>query len=98
LKLRPMFDVIVVARDQAEEKSAGGIWLPTSAQRRPQKATVLAVGEGARDKKTGKQEPLQDVAVGDVIYYDANSGDDFRVGDRELSFIRRKDVEAVIDG
>src|SRR5713226_6088279 len=46
MKVKPLGDRIVVRRQEAEEKTAGGILLPDSAKDKPQKGKVLAVGAG----------------------------------------------------
>ena len=50
MKFRPLHDRVLVKRVEAEEKTKGGIIIPDTAREKPQKAEVIAVGPGARDK------------------------------------------------
>ena len=67
MTLRPLGDKIVVAPSDAEEKSAGGIYLPDNAKSKPQEGTVIAVGAG-RILDNGERNTLN-VKVGDVVIY-----------------------------
>jgi chaperonin GroES len=50
MKFRPLHDRVVVKRIEAEEKTAGGIIIPDSAQEKPQQGEVVAIGPGGRDE------------------------------------------------
>lgn len=96
MKVKPLGDRIVVRRQEATEKTSGGIYLPDNARQKPQRGTVMAIGPG-RLLKNGNRTPLQ-VKVGDTILFTTWAGDEFR--DREQSNIllmREEDVLAVID-
>ncbi len=67
LKLQPLGDRVVVEREEAEERTAGGIVLPDSAKNKPSRGTVLAVGDG-RLLDDGSRAPLQ-VKVGDKVLF-----------------------------
>src|SRR5690348_3341661 len=67
MKIRPLGDRIVVQRVEQEERTAGGILLPDTARKKPQKGKVLAVGPG-KMLKDGSRKPLQ-VKEGDVVYF-----------------------------
>jgi chaperonin GroES len=98
MKLKPLGDRIVIRRQQAEEKTAGGILLPDTAKNKPQKGTVLAVGPG-RMLKDGSRRPLQ-VKEGDTILFTTWAGDEYkeRGSPEEILLMREEDVLAVIDG
>src|SRR5689334_3695994 len=96
MKLQPLGDRVVVEREQASEKTAGGIVLPDTAKDRPQKGKVLAVGDG-RQAKDGKRRPLQ-VKVGDTVLFTSYAGDEFKIeGDKKVLLMREDDILAVID-
>jgi chaperonin GroES len=97
MKLTPIGDRIVVQRQEAEEKTTGGIILPDSAKNKPQRGKVLAVGPGKLTKK-GERRPLQ-LKVGDTILFTAWAGDEFkeRAQNREILLMREEDVLAVIE-
>ena len=65
MKFKPLHDRVVVERLDSDEKTAGGIIIPDSAQEKPMQGKILAVGSGARDD-SGKIQPL-DVKEGDTI-------------------------------
>lgn len=97
MKIRPLGDRIVVRRMPQEEKTAGGILLPDTAKKKPQKGKVLAVGPGRLNKK-GERRPLQ-VKEGDTVYFTSWAGDEFRERGREdeILIMSEGDVLAVID-
>ena len=96
MKVKPLGDRIVVRRQEAAEKTAGGILLPDSAKDKPQKGKVLAIGAG-RLSKDGTRQALQ-VKVGDNILFTAWAGDEYKDGQGgNILIMREEDVLAVID-
>lgn len=97
MKLRPLGDHVVVRRQAAQEKTAGGIVLPDSAKDKPQRGTVLAVGPG-KLTKAGTRKGLQ-VKEGDTVLFTAWAGDEFKnPRDREaILLMREEDILAVVD-
>jgi chaperonin GroES len=96
MNLKPLGDRVVVEREEAQEKTAGGIVLPDTAKDKPQKGKVLAVGEG-RLTKDGKRRDLQ-VKVGDNVLFTSYAGDEFKLeGDKKVLLMREDDILAVID-
>ncbi|MFN4259233.1 MAG: co-chaperone GroES [Gemmataceae bacterium] len=97
MKVKPIGDRVVVRREEAEEKTAGGIVLPDTAKNKPQRGTVLEVGPG-RLLKDGSRRGLQ-VKKGDVVLFTAWAGDEFKestTGDN-LLIMREDDILAVVD-
>jgi chaperonin GroES len=96
MKLKPLGDRVVVEREEAKEKTAGGIVLPDTAKDKPQKGKVLAVGDG-RVTKDGKRRELQ-VKVGEQVLFTSYAGDEFKLeGDKKVLLMREEDILAVID-
>jgi chaperonin GroES len=95
LKLQPLGDRVVVEREEAEERTAGGIVLPDTAKNKPSRGKVVAVGEG-RLLDNGRRNVLQ-VKVGDRVLFSSYAGETFKVGDQELLLMREDDVLAVIE-
>jgi chaperonin GroES len=96
MNLKPLGDRVVVEREEAKEKTAGGIVLPDTAKDKPQKGKVLAVGDG-RITKDGKRRPLQ-VKVGDHILFTSYAGEEFKtIGDKKVLLMREDDILAVVD-
>ena len=95
MKVKPLGDRIVVKREDAEEKTSGGILLPDNAKNKPQRGTVLAVGTG-KMLKDGSRRGLQ-VKVGDNVLFTTWAGDEYkdRSGDQIL-LMREEDILAVI--
>jgi chaperonin GroES len=96
MNLKPLGDRVVVEREEAKEKTAGGIVLPDTAKDKPQKGKVLAVGDG-RLTKDGKRRELQ-VKVGDQVLFTSYAGEEFKtLGDKKVLLMREDDILAVID-
>jgi len=96
MKFRPLHDRVVVRRVESEEKTAGGIIIPDTAQEKPQEGEIIAVGPGARDE-TGKLVPL-DVKVGDRILFGKWSGTEVKIDSEDLLIMKESDVMGVIEG
>jgi chaperonin GroES len=97
MKIQPLGDRVVVEREEAKEKTAGGIVLPDTAKDKPQRGKVIAVGDG-RITKDGKRRPLQ-VKVGDNVLFTSYAGDEFKLnGDQKVLLMREDDILAVIEG
>ncbi|MFN3728089.1 MAG: co-chaperone GroES [Fimbriimonadaceae bacterium] len=96
MKLTPLHDRIVVEAAQKEEVSVGGILLPDSAQEKPQRGKVLAVGPGKR-LDSGQLAPV-DVQVGDTVLYGKYGGTEVTVEGEEYVILRADDVLAVVAG
>jgi chaperonin GroES len=96
MKFRPLHDRVVVRRVDAEEKTAGGIIIPDTAQEKPQQGEVLAVGPGKRDE-TGKLVPL-DVKAGDQILFGKWSGTEVKVDGEDLLIMKEDDIMGVVEG
>ncbi len=95
VKLQPLGDRVVVEREEAEAKTAGGIVLPDSAKDKPTRGVVVSVGDG-RLLDDGRRAPLQ-VKAGDRVLFTKWGGDAIKVGDRELTLLREDDILAVIE-
>jgi chaperonin GroES len=96
MQVKPLGDRIVVRRQEASEKTAGGILLPDTAKDKPQKGKILAVGAG-RMLKDGSRKGLQ-VKVGDTVIFTNWAGDEYKDGKTgEILLMREEDVLAVID-
>ena len=94
INLRPLDDRIVVEPVDAEEVTAGGIVLPDSAQEKPQRGVVVAVGAG-KLLDSGERGELS-VAVGDEVIYGKYAGSDIEVDGREVKILRESDVLAKV--
>ncbi len=97
MNLQPMADRIIVRREASEEKTTGGIVLPDSAKKKPQRGTILAVGPGRLNTKDGTRMPLQ-LKEGDVVLFTSWAGDEFKDNKQggEVLVMHEGDVLAVI--
>jgi len=94
LKLKPIGDRVIVQRIGSVEKSRGGLYLPDSAQEKPQEGKVIAVGTG-KMLKNGKTVPLA-VKAGDRILFGKYSGSEIKVDDKEYVFLNEDDILAIV--
>jgi len=91
-KLVPLGDRVVLKRADAETTTAGGIVLPDSAQDKPQKGEVVAIGDG-HVKNDGTRVPLT-VKEGDRVIFTSYGGEDVSVGDDDFLLLRESDILA----
>ena len=79
----------------SDEKTAGGIIIPDSAQEKPMQGKILAVGSGARDD-SGKIQPL-DVKEGDIILFGKWSGTEVKIDGKDLLIMKESDIMGIIN-
>lgn len=94
MSIRPLHDRIVVRRTEEEQKTAGGILLPGSAQEKPQQGEVIAVGNG---QITDNGVRSLDVKVGDKVLFGQYAGQTVKVGGEELLIMKESDVLGVLE-
>src|SRR5437763_1885840 len=92
---RPLHDRVVVRRVEAEEKTAGGIIIPDTAQEKPMEGEVVAAGPGARGED-GKIQPL-DVKAGDRVLFGKWSGTEVKLDGEDLIIMKASDIMGIID-
>ncbi len=95
MKLRPLGDRVLVKPDKAEEKTAGGLYISSGAQEKPQRGEVVAVGAGKLDDN-GERIPM-DVKVGDVVIYGKYGGNEVKVDGEDYLLMRDSDIYAVVE-
>jgi len=95
MKIRPLYDRIVVKRIEEKEQMQGGLYIPDSAKEKPQEGEVAAVGKGKR-MEDGKLVPL-DVQVGDRILFGKYSGSDIKIDGDEYLIMREDEVLGILD-
>ena len=94
MKIRPLYDRIVVKRIEEQETVRGGIIIPDSAKEKPQEGEVIAVGNGKR-LENGTLVPL-DVKAGDRILFGKYSGNDIKIDDEEYMILKEDEILAKI--
>lgn len=93
-KIVPLRDRVVIKQDEAEEKSVGGLYIPPNSQDKPQRGTVVAVGEGLLDSQGVLHKPV--VKPGDKVVYAKYSGTVVEEGGEEFILIKDGDIYAVL--
>ncbi|MDH3790767.1 MAG: co-chaperone GroES [Rhodospirillales bacterium] len=96
MKFRPLHDRVLLKRVDQEEKTAGGIIIPDTAQEKPMEGEVVATGPGARGED-GKIQAL-DVKAGDRVLFGKWSGTEVKVDGEELLIMKESDIMGVIEG
>lgn len=94
MAFRPLHDRVVVRRIEADQKTAGGIIIPDSAQEKPSEGEIVAVGEGARDD-AGNRITL-DVKVGDRVLFGKWSGTEVKIGGEDLLIMKESDIMGIV--
>ncbi len=95
MKFRPLHDRVLVERVEQEEKTAGGIILPDTAQEKPMEGKIVSAGSGAKDD-SGNVTPL-DVKKGDRILFGKWSGTEVKVNGKDLLIMKESDILGIIE-
>ena len=94
MNLKPLYDRVVVKPIEAEEVTAGGIYIPDNAKEKPTKGEVVAVGPG-KALDNGNTRPMT-VKVGDKVIYGQYAGSSYKADGIEYKVLREDDILAVI--
>ena len=94
MKIKPLFDKVVIEQTTKEETTKTGFILPSASQEKQQTATVVAVGPGGIID--GKEVTMQ-VKVGDVVLYSKYAGSEFKVDGKEFTIIKQSDILAIVE-
>jgi chaperonin GroES len=94
MAFRPLHDRVVVRRIEADQKTAGGIIIPDSAQEKPSEGEIVSVGEGARDD-SGNRVAL-DVKAGDRVLFGKWSGTEVKIDGEDLLIMKESDIMGII--
>ena len=96
MKFRPLHDRVLVKRVEQEEKTAGGIIIPDTAQEKPMEGKVVAAGKGTI-REDGSLAAL-DVKAGDRVLFGKWSGTEVKVDGEELLIMKESDILGIIEG
>ena len=94
MNFKPLHDRVLVRRVESDQKTAGGIIIPDTAQEKPMEGEVLEIGSGARDE-VGKLVPL-DVKKGDKILFSKYGGTEVKVDGEDYMIMREDDILGVM--
>jgi chaperonin GroES len=95
MKFRPLGDRVVVRRVQEEQKTAGGIIIPDTAQEKPQEGQIVSVGPGALDDDGKRVAP--EVKVGEHVLFGKWSGTEVKIDGEDLMIMKESDIMGVIE-
>ena len=89
MNITPLADRVLVEPADAETTTASGIIIPDTAQEKPQKGTIVAIGSGKKD------EPMT-VKIGDTVLYGKYSGTELKLEGKDFLIMREADILAII--
>lgn len=92
--IQPLFDNVLIKPLEAEEKTAGGIYLPDNAKQKPQMGEIMAIGPGKVSPKGEKHEMV--VKVGQKVMYKKWGGNEVKVENEEWTIISQDDILAIV--
>jgi len=95
MKIRPLYDRILVKRTEEQSRTASGLYIPDTAKEKPMEATIVAVGNG-KIQEDGSLRKLE-VKAGDKILFSKYSGSDIKIDGVEHLILREDDILAVIE-
>jgi len=95
MKIKPLYDRILVKRIEEKEQKRGNIIIPDTAKEKPMEGKVIAVGAGAVNKE-GKRTPLE-VKAGDRILFGKYAGTEIKIDNEECVILREDEVLGVIE-
>jgi chaperonin GroES len=94
VKLEPLGDRVVVQPASREETTKSGLVIPDTAKEKPQRGTIIAVGQGRRDDDGDRV--AMDVSVGDLVLFAKYAGTEFKYDDEEYLILSEKDILAKV--
>ena len=95
MKIRPLYDRILVKRIEEQTKTAGGLFIPDTAKEKPMEAMVVAVGNG-KIQEDGSLRKLE-VKAGDKILFSKYSGNEIKIDGTDHLILREDDILEVLD-
>jgi len=94
MNVKPMEDRVILKSVEAQEKTAGGIFIPDNAKEKPQKGEIVAVGPGKINDKGQRNEMT--LKIGDKVLYGKYAGTEVTIDGEEYLIVRESDVLAVV--
>lgn len=95
VKLKPLADRVLVEPAKQAERTDTGLYIPESASEKPQRGTVVAVGEGRRNKE-GERIPVP-IKAGDTVVFGKYAGTEVKLNGDKLVILKESDVLAVVE-
>ncbi|HVZ88220.1 MAG TPA: co-chaperone GroES [Polyangia bacterium] len=95
MKIRPLYDRILVKRIEEQQKTAAGLYIPDTAKEKPMEAIIVAVGNG-KLQEDGSLRKLE-VKAGDKVLFSKYSGNEIKIDGTDHLILREDDVLAVLE-
>jgi chaperonin GroES len=95
MKMKPLYDRVLIKRIEEKEQKKGTIIIPDTAKEKPMEGKVIAVGAGAVNKE-GKRTPLE-VKVGDRVLFGKYAGTEIKINDEEHVILREDEVLGILE-
>ena len=95
MKIKPLYDRVIVKRKEAENKTSSGIIIPDTAKEKPQEGEVMAVGSGVRTDE-GTILPLE-VKIGDLVLFSKYAGTEIKIEEEDYLMMKEDDILGVIE-
>ena len=95
IKMKPLGDNVIVKRLEADDVTAGGIFLPDTAKEKPKRGTILAVGSGKLNNK-GQRSVMQ-LKKDDQVLFTSYAGTEVKIDGEDYLIIAETDVLAVVE-
>lgn len=95
MKLIPLDDGVVIKPTEAQEKTAGGIFLPDTAKEKPQTGKVIATGPG-RMLDNGKRSPMH-IKKNDEVIYPKYLGSDVEIDGVKYVILKERDILGIVE-
>jgi chaperonin GroES len=92
--IKPLGDRVVVQPKPAEEKTDSGLYIPDSAQEKPQRGTVRAIGEGRVEDGTRIEMTVEE---GDEVLYGKYAGTEVTLNGEEYLIMRESDIFGIVE-
>jgi chaperonin GroES len=105
MKLRPLNDWAVIRPSEANEMTAGGLYIPDSAKEKPREGVVEAIGPGAYEEEKYSKKKVQKkdrrfiattVKPGELVIYEQYAGQTYKIGEEELILVRERDILCIL--
>ncbi|HOE94571.1 MAG TPA: co-chaperone GroES [Candidatus Cryptobacteroides sp.] len=89
MMIKPLADRVLIEPQEAQTKTASGIYIPDTAKEKPQQGKVIAIGPGKKD------EPME-VKVGDLVLYGKYAGTEVSVEEKKYLIVKQQDILAIL--
>lgn len=96
MKIKPLFDNVLIEPLERETTLPSGIVIPDTAKEKPQEGKIVAVGSGGTDSEGKKIEMT--VKKGDVVMYKKWGGTEIKVEGKDMLLVKQEDILAIVEG